>query len=105
MRVSTATCWWSSSSIEEGDIYIERLRHFRKHFFCFVNTPVSHDITTVLGSIRKTEHNGLLVVALCQVRLIGRVSVKLTHNFFRSLQVVHCFEKRNHIYSRLLPST
>jgi hypothetical protein len=79
VRFAAATCRWTAPAIKKGQVDIVFAGHGGKLHLGFINAPVSHQVTAILGAIAKTKHNGLPVATALQMFFIEWMRVKGFH--------------------------
>src|SRR6185295_19352632 len=97
MRFSTTSGRRSATTIKKNNPYTLFRRDAGKFLLCLVYTPVGHQVTSVLCSVRKSNHDSLGFISSFQVRPVIGIGIQSIHDGSRLMQVIHRFKKRDDI--------
>src|SRR6185312_10199201 len=97
MSLSAAPGWWAAASVKENYINPKFPGNRSELFFCFINRPVSHEITAVLRTIRKSKHDGLGIISSFQMRAVFFILKQSSKGISGIFQIFYHFYKRHYI--------
>src|SRR6185312_16982878 len=102
MSLSAAPGWWAAASVKENYFNSKFPGNGSELFFCFINRPVSHQVTAVLCTIRKSKHDGLGIISSFQMRTVFFIFKQSSKRISGIFQIFYHFYKRYYIHSHFL---
>src|SRR5688572_10973838 len=97
MRFSTTSCRRTTSAVKKYYINIVRPRYSGKFFLGLIYAPVGHKVTTILGTVGKAEHDGLLVPAQTQMLAVSREFIEFLHYSGSVVKIINGFKEWHYI--------
>ena len=103
--VSAAPCGGTAASVEEHHGAAVFAADVGEALLGAVDGPVGAEVAAVLGAVGEAEHDGLVSVALVEMRRVHRMRVELGHLGTRFVQILNRLKQRHQIHGqRPLPS-
>ena len=90
--IPTSSGWRTAPAIEKGDFDPNIPGDGCDRFFGAIDGPVGHQIATVFGTIRESEHHGLLTCSALQMLIVQTILIKLRHGLVSRFKIVDSFE-------------
>ncbi|MNL54020.1 hypothetical protein D3C87_1773130 [compost metagenome] len=97
MVIAPAACRRATATIEEGHFNTKLTRNLRQFLLSTVDRPVGAQIPAIFGSVRKSNHNGLVVFTIVQMVTVKFIFVKRPHNVRRIRKIVDGLKQWNDI--------
>ena len=96
--VSATASGRTTATVEEHHFHTGIAGHGSDGFLGGVDRPVGHHVAAVLGAVRETQHHGLALPSLSQMRLIVLILIQTGHRLATLAQVVDSFKQRHNIH-------